>query len=58
MSLYKWQILKNLEKGRYDIIFGLEDIQSELVISFKIFEEKLLLISKSEVNRKKLQDYR
>ena len=34
--------LKNgIEEGRYDLIFGTENIQSELVTSLKIFEEKL-----------------
>ena len=51
--------LKNgIEEGRYDLIFGTENIQSELVTSLKIFEEKLVLISKDEVSRKKLHEYR
>ena len=51
--------LKNgIEEGRYDVIFGTENIQSELVTSLKIFEEKLVLISFGEVNRKKLHDHR
>lgn len=53
------QELKNgIEEGRYDVIFGTENIQSELVTSLKLFEEKLVLIGKGEVNRKKLHDYR
>jgi len=51
--------LKNgIEEGHYDLIFGMENIQSELVTSLKIFEEKLILISKDEVSRKKLHEYR
>lgn len=51
--------LKNgIEEGRYDVIFGTENIQSELVTSLKLFEEKLVLIGKGEVNRKKLHEHR
>lgn len=51
--------LKNgIEEGRFDLIFGTENIQSELVTSLKLFEEKLVLISKSDVNRKKLHEHR
>ena len=52
-------VLKSgIEEGHYDIIFGIENIQSELVTSLKLFEEKLVLISKNEVSRKKLHEYR
>lgn len=51
--------LKNgIEDGRYDAIFGTENIQSELVTSLKLFEEKLVLIGSTEVNRKKLHEHR
>jgi DNA-binding transcriptional LysR family regulator len=51
--------LKNgIEEGRYDVIFGTDNIQSELVTSLKLFEEKLVLIGYSEVNRKKLHEHR
>lgn len=51
--------LKNgIEEGRYDIIFGTENIQSELITSLKLFEEKLVLIGFGEVNRKKLAEHR
>ena len=52
------ELRQGIEDSRYDIIFGLENIQSELVTSLKLFEEKLVLISKNEINRKKLHDYR
>jgi DNA-binding transcriptional LysR family regulator len=53
------QILKQgIESGRFDIIFGTENIQSELVSSLKLFEEKLVLIGKAEINRKKISEYR
>ncbi len=47
-----------IEDGAFDVIFGTENIQSELVTSLKLFEEKLVLISKEEVNKKKLSDHR
>lgn len=51
--------LKNgIEEGRFDVIFGTENIQSELVTSLKLFEEKLVLIGSVDVNKKKLHEYR
>jgi DNA-binding transcriptional LysR family regulator len=51
--------LKNgIEESQFDIIFGTENIQSELVTSLKLFEERLVLISKGEINRKKLNEHK
>ena len=51
-------ILKTgIENGTFDIIFGTDNIQSELVSSLRLFEEKLVLISKKSVNLKKLSEY-
>lgn len=47
-----------IEAQKFDIVFGTENIQSELLTSLKLFEEKLVLISKKEINRKRIQDYR
>jgi DNA-binding transcriptional LysR family regulator len=47
-----------IEEGRFDVIFGTDNIQSELVTSLKLFEEKLVLIGKGEINKKKLHDHR
>lgn len=47
-----------IEESKFDVIFGVENIQSELVTSLKLFEEKLVLISKTEINRKKLNESR
>lgn len=47
-----------IEESRYDVIFGTENIQSDLVTSLKLFEEKLILISKSDINKKKLHEER
>ena len=52
------ELRKGIEEGRFDIIFSSENIQSELISSLKLFDEKLVLISKDEINRKKLHDYR
>jgi DNA-binding transcriptional LysR family regulator len=52
------ELKSGIEEGRFDIIFGTDNIQSELVTSLKLFEEKLVLIGKTEVNRKKLHEHR
>ena len=41
----------------FDAIFSTSSVQSELISSLKLFDERLVLISKGEVNRKKLHDY-
>lgn len=50
------ELQRGLESGKYDAIFVAENIQSELVTSLKLFDEKLILISKGEVNKKKLHE--
>ena len=52
------ELKAGIEESKFDIIFGTENIQSELVTSLKLFEEKLVLISREEVNRKKLNEHR
>lgn len=49
---------RGIEEGRFDVIFSSENIQSELISSLKLFEERLVLISREEINRKKLHEYR
>jgi DNA-binding transcriptional LysR family regulator len=46
-----------LHEGKYDIIFTTENFQSELVSSLKLFEERMVLVSKSEINPKEAHDY-
>ncbi len=46
-----------ITEGKYDIIFSTENIQNELVSSLKLFDEKLVLISKKEIDPSKIQDY-
>lgn len=52
------ELHRGIEQGKFDIIFSTENFQSELVSSLRLFDEKLVLISKEEVNRKKLHEYR
>ncbi|MEA9357936.1 LysR family transcriptional regulator [Bacteriovorax sp. PP10] len=52
------ELKSGIEESKFDVIFGVENIQSELVTSLKLFEEKLVLISKNEINRKKLNESR
>lgn len=52
------ELKSGIEESKFDVIFGVENIQSELVTSLKLFEEKLVLISKTEINRKKLSESR
>lgn len=51
-------LIKGIEEGNYDVVFSTSNIQSELISSLKLFDEKLVLISKEEVNKKKLHEYR
>ena len=52
------QMKHGLENGKFDIIFGTENIQSELISSLRLFDEKLVLISTFEINKKRLNDYK
>lgn len=49
---------RDMEEGKYDIIFSVDNIQSELVTSLKLFDEKLVLISKAPVQMSKIHEYR
>jgi DNA-binding transcriptional LysR family regulator len=48
---------EKLHAGKYDIIFSTENIQSELVSSLKLFDEKMVLVSKNEINPKEASDH-
>ena len=48
---------EKLLSGQYDLVFATENIQNELISSLKLFEEKLVMISKSEINPKDASDY-
>lgn len=47
---------QNLLNGKYDFIFTTENIQSELITSLRLFDEKLILISKKEIDLKKIDE--
>lgn len=51
------KLKEKLHNGKYDLIFTTENIQSELVTSLKLFEEKMVLVSKTEINPKEASDY-
>lgn len=52
------ELRQGIEEGRFDVIFSSENIQSELISSLKLFDERLVLISRENVNKKKLHEYR
>lgn len=52
------ELRRGIENGKFDIVFGTENLQSDLVTSLKIFTEKLVLISKKEIQKKNLHEYR
>lgn len=49
---------QDIEQGLFDVIFTTDNIQSEIVSSRQLFEERMVLISKKEVNKKKLHEKR
>jgi DNA-binding transcriptional LysR family regulator len=52
------ELLKDkLHNGKYDLIFTTENIQSELVSSLKLFEEKMVLVSKKDISPKEAPEY-
>tara|TARA_B100001971_G_scaffold61895_1_gene56837 strand:+ start:34830 stop:35651 length:822 start_codon:yes stop_codon:yes gene_type:complete len=51
------RLKENLLDGKYDLIFTTENIQSELITSLRLFEEKLVIISKKEIDIKKIHEY-
>jgi len=48
---------EKLQNGKYDLVFTVENIQSELASSLKLFEEKMVLISKHEIHLKDINEY-
>lgn len=51
------RLKEKLLSGQYDMVFSSENIQSELVSSLRLFEEKMVMISKAEVNPKEAWEY-
>ena len=48
---------EKLHNGKYDLVISTESFQSDLASSLKLFEEKMVLISKNEINLKNASDY-
>lgn len=48
---------QDLIDGKLDIIFTTENIQSDLITSLRLFEEKLVIISKKEIDPKQVDQY-
>ena len=48
---------QKLVDGKLDLIFTTENIQSDLISSLKLFDERLVLISKSKIDLKKVHEY-
>jgi len=48
---------KGLINREYDLIFTNENLQNELVTSLALFEERLVIIAKKEIDPKKLNSY-
>lgn len=51
------QLKQNLIEGKLDLIFTTENIQNDLVSSLRLFEEKLVIISKKEIDPKQMDQY-
>jgi DNA-binding transcriptional LysR family regulator len=51
------KLKEKLHNGSYDVIFTAENFQSDLVSSLKLFEEKMVLVSKQEINPKEAFEY-
>jgi DNA-binding transcriptional LysR family regulator len=52
------ELKKGIESGLYDLIFSTENIQSDLLSSLYLFDEQMVLISKKDINPKKISTYR
>ncbi|MCT4641994.1 MAG: LysR family transcriptional regulator [Bacteriovoracaceae bacterium] len=48
---------QDLIDGKLDLIFTTENIQSDLVTSLRLFEEKLVIVSKKSIDTKTLHNY-
>jgi DNA-binding transcriptional LysR family regulator len=51
------KLKEKLLNGLYDLVFSNENIQNELLSSLRLFDEKLVLISKAEINPKDAPEY-
>jgi DNA-binding transcriptional LysR family regulator len=51
------KLKEKLLNGLYDLVFTTENIQNELVSSLRVFDEKLVIISKSEIIPKEAPEH-
>jgi DNA-binding transcriptional LysR family regulator len=51
------KLKEKLLNSSYDLVFSNENIQNELVSSLRLFDEKMLLISKADINPKDAPEY-
>jgi len=51
------ELLRDVEAGNVDVIFTTKNIQSDLVTSLKIFDEKLVLVSKDQIKRDQIHKH-
>lgn len=51
------KLKEKLLNGLYDLVFSTENIQNELLSSLRLFEERLVLISKAEINPKDAHEH-
>ena len=59
IQIGNWHELEEgLTHGELDIIFTPKNIQSDIITSRRLFDEKLRLISRDDIDLKKLNDYR
>lgn len=52
------ELRQGIEAGKLDVVFSSDNIQSELISSLKLFDERLVIISKEPINKKRLHEYR
>jgi DNA-binding transcriptional LysR family regulator len=51
------KLKQKLMDGKFDVVFTTENIQNELLTSLRLFEEKLVLISKKDIEIKNIDQY-
>jgi DNA-binding transcriptional LysR family regulator len=51
------RLKEKLLSGQYDMVFSTENIQNELVSSLRLFDEKMVMISKGEINPKEAPEH-
>lgn len=51
-------LLMKMERGEFDMIFSTREVQSEILSSLKLFNEKLILISKNPITKEEIPEHR